>query len=36
MTKNLPGAVFPTEVVLAGPRPGTVGLPGVPYTIRVE
>jgi catechol 2,3-dioxygenase-like lactoylglutathione lyase family enzyme len=36
MTEDLPARVFPTEIVLAGPKPGLVELPDLPYTLLVE
>ena len=34
MTDDLPGAVFPTEVLLDGPSPGKLDLPEFPYRLR--
>jgi len=36
MTEDLPARVFPTEIVLGGPKPGLVELPDLPYSLLVE
>ena len=36
MTEDLPARVFPTEIVLDGPKPGLVRLPDLPYSLLIE